>query len=112
MGGAPALVRMLNTHAERGIDSASVDARKEAFGANKFAEVPPKPFHEILLEALQDPTLIMLMVAAAIQTILGIVIPSERKEKAWSEGEFSRGVETWRTDPVAPAARTVSLRCF
>ncbi|KAK9865493.1 hypothetical protein WJX84_011923 [Apatococcus fuscideae] len=35
---------------------------------------------------LQDPTLILLMIAALVSTVLGVVIPSEREQKSWTEG--------------------------
>lgn len=40
--------------------------RRAAFGANKFKAIPPKNFFKLWFGNLQDPTLIMLMVAALV----------------------------------------------
>lgn len=66
LGGPEGMARALGSSLEGGIDSASVESRRQAYGWNKFKEMPPTPFLEILLEALKDPTLIMLMIAALV----------------------------------------------
>ncbi|EFN57544.1 hypothetical protein CHLNCDRAFT_6358, partial [Chlorella variabilis] len=60
--------------------------RRAAFGANKFKAIPPKSFFRLWFGNLKDPTLIMLMVAALISTILGAAVPEERENSAWTEG--------------------------
>jgi magnesium-transporting ATPase (P-type) len=44
----------------------SIESRRETFGSNKFKEVKPKNFFILWFENLCDPTLILLMVAAAV----------------------------------------------
>lgn len=41
-------------------------SNRAAFGANKFKAVPPKNFFKLWFGNLQDPTLIMLMIAALV----------------------------------------------
>ena len=53
-------------------------ARQAAFGANRFKEVPVQPFWRLLLDNLSDPTLILLMCAAAVRR--------PRSEQADSDG--------------------------
>ncbi len=45
----------------------SLAARREAFGDNRFKEVPVQPFWRLLVDNLSDPTLILLMCAAAVR---------------------------------------------
>lgn len=86
LGGVDAVTSALKTDRKNGLASANVERNRVAFGANTFKEVPPKSFFSILLEALKDPTLILLMVAATVSTILGTAIEEEREENAWVEG--------------------------
>ena len=70
-GGVQGLAQALVTDTANGLKSAaagdlSIDGRKQAFGANKFKEVQQKAFFALLWENLQDPILILLMVAAAV----------------------------------------------
>lgn len=37
-------------------------------------------------QALKDPIIILLIVAALISTVLGVAIPEEREHQAWTEG--------------------------
>jgi P-type Ca2+ transporter type 2C len=86
LGGIDKVAAALQTDLKSGLNSADVDRNREAFGANRFKEVPTKTFLSILLEALKDPTLILLMFAATISTVLGAAIKEERDNNAWVEG--------------------------
>ena len=86
LGGIDKVAAALQTDLKSGLNSADVDRNREAFGANRFKEVPTKTFLSILLEALKDPTLILLMFAATISTVLGAAIKEERENNAWVEG--------------------------
>ena len=48
--------------------SLSLSARADAFGANCFKEVKQKSLLSLLLNNLQDPTLILLMAAALVRS--------------------------------------------
>ncbi|DBA78916.1 TPA: hypothetical protein ACH3X1_008797 [Trebouxia sp. C0004] len=64
----------------------SLEHRRRIFGANAFKEVKQKAFWSLLFENLQDPTLILLMVAALVSTVLGVAIREERLQHSWTEG--------------------------
>ena len=71
-GGAEGLAAALHTDLRAGLPpdakgERGLDARRAAFGANRFKEVKPRPFFRLLLDNLRDPTLILLMVAAAVR---------------------------------------------
>ena len=42
------------------------EQRQSVFGQNRFKELPQKSFFMLLWENLQDPTLILLMIAALV----------------------------------------------
>jgi hypothetical protein len=72
-GGAEGLSASLRTSLRTGLahtdtDARGLERRRAEFGANKFKEVKPRPFLRLLLDNLRDPTLILLMVAAAVRT--------------------------------------------
>lgn len=54
--------------------------RREVFGANVIPPKPPKTFLELVWEALQDVTLIILEVAAIISLALAFYQPPEDEE--------------------------------
>ncbi|KAI7841822.1 hypothetical protein COHA_004351 [Chlorella ohadii] len=91
LGGLQGAASALCTSLHDGISPAAADGsdpegRRAAFGANKFKQIPPKSFFKLWFGNLRDPTLIMLMAAAMISTILGVAVPAEREDSAWSEG--------------------------
>jgi len=55
--------------------------RKEVFGANVIPPRPPKSFLQLVWEALQDITLIILIVAAVISFALSLYRPSSDEEE-------------------------------
>ncbi|CAK9021457.1 Plasma membrane calcium-transporting ATPase 3 (PMCA3) (Plasma membrane calcium ATPase isoform 3) (Plasma membrane calcium pump isoform 3) [Durusdinium trenchii] len=66
----------------RGFD---FDLRKERYGSNAH-ELPPEPSYlDLVLEGLQDTTLIMLMCSALVSLFLGLVVEHDY-EHGWIEG--------------------------
>jgi len=55
--------------------------RKEVFGANVIPPRPPKTFLQLVWEALQDITLIILIIAAVISFALSVYQPSSDEEE-------------------------------
>ena len=55
--------------------------RKEVFGANVIPPRPPKTFLQLVWEALQDITLIILIIAAVISFALSVYRPSSGEEE-------------------------------
>lgn len=70
-GGAEGLARRLGSSAMAGLDPQatgqfSLDSRIETYGQNRFKEQKSKSFVMMFLVNLKDPTLILLMAAAAV----------------------------------------------
>jgi len=91
LGGVAGVASALHTSLADGINPAatgdeSLEARCAAFGSNKLREIPTKGFFVLWFSNLKDPIIIMLMAAALVSTILGVAVPSEREQSAWTEG--------------------------
>ena len=56
--------------------------RKENFGSNIIPPKPPKKFIELVWEALQDTTLIILIIAAIVSLGLSFYHPGEDEGKS------------------------------
>lgn len=56
---------------------ADLDHRRETFGSNTIPPKPPKTFLQLVWEALQDVTLIILEIAALVSLGLSIYKPPE-----------------------------------
>lgn len=56
-------------------DEADIARRREVYGANEIPPTPPKAFLELVWEALQDVTLIILIVAAVVSLGLSFYKP-------------------------------------
>ena len=69
-----------------GLSGAADDIRhrKEVFGANVIPPRPPKTFLQLVWEALQDITLIILIIAAVISFALSVYQPSSSHEEGTS----------------------------
>lgn len=71
-GGVEGIAAALHTNERQGISTMSpvadqsVEGRQHTFGPNRFREVQQKSFFRLLWENLQDPVLILLMVAALV----------------------------------------------
>jgi Ca2+-transporting ATPase len=61
-----------------------VDLRKKAFGVNKVEEEPQDSIWKLMWEALQDPTLVFLSVAAFFSLFIALVV--EGRPYGWLEG--------------------------
>ena len=74
-GGAVGIAAALGCSLATGVDLAvaeggrSIAARRAVFGVNRFREVPVQPFWRLLIDNLTDPTLILLMCAAAVRAL-------------------------------------------
>ena len=78
---------MLQVNLKTGLkqDPAELERRRRAFSANVIPDTPPKSFLALCLDAIQDKTLIILMVAAVASIILGVTV-EPNKEIAWIDG--------------------------
>lgn len=71
-GGMESIMEKLYTSADRGLsgNKADVDHRRETFGSNTIPPKPPKTFIQLVCEAVQDITLIILIVTALVSLVL------------------------------------------
>ena len=79
-------------------DKADLEARRDVFGSNTIPPKPPKTFLQLVWEALQDITLIILEIAAVVSLGLSLYKPphnealdsgfqeEEEDEHGWIEG--------------------------
>lgn len=91
-GGLKQLIHKLHSSRERGLTAFEDDLenRKKVFGSNVIPPRPPKTFLQFLFDALKDTILIILMIAAVVSLILGIVVPEHcvgtEDNTGWIEG--------------------------
>ncbi|KAM7514415.1 hypothetical protein LguiA_003998 [Lonicera macranthoides] len=73
-GGVVGIADKLSTCTIKGITTTEdlLNRRKEVYGINKFTESPAKGFWVFVWEALQDMTLMILIVCAVVSLIVGI----------------------------------------
>ncbi|KAK0051870.1 PMCA2 [Biomphalaria pfeifferi] len=77
-GGVFEMCRKLKTDPVQGLDESDLELRKKIYGSNVIPPKPPKTFLQLVWEALQDVTLIILIVAAIIS--LGLSFYKAPKE--------------------------------
>ncbi|CDS40325.1 Ca2 transporting ATPase plasma membrane [Echinococcus multilocularis] len=70
--GVNGLCKRLKTSPNSGVHSAEVAERIKVFGSNVIPPKPPKTFLQLMWEALQDVTLIVLMAAAVVSLALSL----------------------------------------
>lgn len=81
-GGVEGIMEKLYTSADRGLSGskADVDHRRETFGSNVIPPKPPKTFFQLVFEAVQDITLIILIIAAVVSLALSFYKPEEEAD--------------------------------
>merc|ERR1712008_654501 len=81
LGGVKGLVAKLNTSETNGLrgDKADLEGRRDVFGSNIIPPKPPKTFLELVWEALQDITLIILEIAAVVSLALSLYKPPKEE---------------------------------
>lgn len=86
LGGVKGVADALKTNLEKGIhgDNADLLKRKSAFGSNTYPPKRGKSLWIFLGEACQDPTLIMLMIAAVVS--IGLGMKTDGIKKGWYDG--------------------------
>eukprot|EP00123_Amoebidium_parasiticum_P014394 comp22478_c0_seq1/m.33887 comp22478_c0_seq1/g.33887 ORF comp22478_c0_seq1/g.33887 comp22478_c0_seq1/m.33887 type:complete len:1148 (-) comp22478_c0_seq1:453-3896(-) len=88
IGGVDTLAAALHVNLHRGIasdDPEDHQSRIAAYGENHIPVPPPKTLLQLMWDALQDPILIILMVAGVVSLILGVTF-EEDKSTGWIEG--------------------------
>ncbi|CAB3385776.1 Hypothetical predicted protein [Cloeon dipterum] len=81
-GGVQDICRKLYTSATEGLSGSENDLehRRETFGSNTIPPKPPKTFLQLIWEALQDVTLIILEIAALVSLGLSFYQPPDEEE--------------------------------
>lgn len=82
IGGINGLLQIFNVDPARGLSKSQVEGYRERFGTNEFPETPLDSYFTLLLEALSDSTLLILIAAATVSLIIGVLT----EENGWVEG--------------------------
>lgn len=86
LGGVKAIADSLRSDDQSGLSAEELDKindRSDFFGKNILPKPPSKTFMKLVMEALEDPTLIMLCISAAVSLVLGLI---ENPATGWIEG--------------------------
>ena len=83
LGGPEGIMAKLKTHPQTGITS--IENRENDFGSNRVFIEPVPPFCSYVCEALEDLMVRILIIAAIVQIVLGILL-GEDPSKDWIDG--------------------------
>ncbi|KAL0348912.1 UNVERIFIED_CONTAM: putative calcium-transporting ATPase 13, plasma membrane-type [Sesamum angustifolium] len=86
LGGVEGVASSLHTDQQCGIkgDPEDIGSRQEAFGRNTYRKPPTKSFFHFVWEAFKDPTILILLVCAALS--LGFGIKEHGPKEGWYDG--------------------------
>ncbi|KAG8370246.1 hypothetical protein BUALT_Bualt14G0097000 [Buddleja alternifolia] len=87
LGGVEGICTSLKTNQQNGINdtnSEDIVSRHEAFGMNTYQKPPTKSFFYFVWEALKDPTILILLVCAALS--LGFGMKEDGPKEGWYDG--------------------------
>ncbi|XP_014227318.1 plasma membrane calcium-transporting ATPase 2 isoform X1 [Trichogramma pretiosum] len=81
-GGVQEICKKLYTSPSEGLSGSATDMqhRRDTFGSNSIPPKPPKTFLQLVWEALQDVTLIILEIAALVSLGLSFYHPADEEE--------------------------------
>ncbi|KAH1194643.1 Calcium-transporting ATPase 4, plasma membrane-type [Glycine soja] len=82
IGGVESIARKLLVSVDGGVNEESINSRQQIYGFNRYTEKPSRSFLMFVWDALQDLTLIILMVCAVVS--IGIGIATE----GWPKGTY------------------------
>ncbi|GAB4851634.1 Alpha carbonic anhydrase 4 [Ancistrocladus abbreviatus] len=81
-GRVEGIARKVSVSLDQGVRSSDLSLRQKVYGVNRYTEKPPRGFLTFVWEALQDLTLIILMICAVAS--IGVGIPTE----GWPKGIY------------------------
>lgn len=81
-GGVDGISKKIRSTFDRGICASDLDARQNTYGVNRYAEKPSRRFWMFVWDALQDMTLIILMVCALLSAVVGLA------SEGWPKGMY------------------------
>ncbi|XP_023334000.1 plasma membrane calcium-transporting ATPase 1 isoform X2 [Eurytemora carolleeae] len=94
-GGVHEIARKLNTSEQTGLpgDNSDLEHRRDYFGSNTIPPKPAKTFLALVWEALQDVTLIILQIAAAVSLALSFYKPPKNEDDPAEEENHADWIE-------------------
>ncbi len=104
-------IHRLGTDPKRGLASSAIEAQRQKFGANRYSERETTTFIDRLIEGFKDPTIKILIAAAAVSLVLGVFSTGEYKDGiailiavviaagvgAWNEHQKDREFQALKT---------------
>ncbi|CAP24273.1 LOW QUALITY PROTEIN: Protein CBR-MCA-3 [Caenorhabditis briggsae] len=92
-GGTAGLCERLKTDPNNGLpnNEAELEKRRNVFGANEIPPHPPKCFLQLVWEALQDVTLVILLVSAIVSLALSFYRPPGEDTAGSDDSEHDAG---------------------
>ncbi|CAD6254922.1 unnamed protein product [Miscanthus lutarioriparius] len=81
-GGADGISKKIRSSFDHGISASDLDTRQNIYGINRYVEKPSRSFWMFVWDALQDMTLIILMVCALISAVVGLA------SEGWPKGMY------------------------
>ncbi|KYN03663.1 Plasma membrane calcium-transporting ATPase 2 [Cyphomyrmex costatus] len=105
-GGVQEICKKLYTSPNEGLSGSAADIqhRRDTFGSNMIPPKPPKTFLQLVWEALQDVTLIILEVAALVSLGLSFYHPADDEKTQERERERKREIFTIYSFRLSPAS--------
>ncbi|GAT95506.1 plasma membrane calcium-transporting ATPase putative [Entamoeba histolytica] len=100
-GGVIGISKILEVDLDKGICDESYSKRQEQFGKNRTPDAVIVPFWKIWFEALQDKTLIILIIAAIVSLILAFAVPNSVDKCLAKENEEDKELNTDWIEGVA-----------
>ncbi len=83
LGGVEGLAKLIGVNLETGLTEEQVLLLRKNFGNNQFPESPMDSFFSLLFDALTETTLLILISAATVSLIIGVI---QEPEEGWIEG--------------------------
>ena len=84
LGGVEGLAKLIGVNMDIGLTEEQVLLLREKFGTNQFPESPMDSFFSLLFDALTDTTLLILIAAATVSLIIGVI---QEPEEGWIDDE-------------------------
>jgi len=84
LGGMDVLINLLGTNPNTGLSEERIILMRSQFGENVFPETPLDSYLTLWIGALSDVTLLILLAAATVSLVIGII--EEGPEHGWIEG--------------------------
>jgi len=72
IGSTDGLLKLLNTNPDKGIETSTVESRRELYGSNYLPSAPRKTFLDLFLGSFDDETVRILMAAAIVSLVIGV----------------------------------------